>query len=153
MNFIQLTSLTENQKIEVLNLWNSEYPVKLNYKNHDEFDKYLVSLTTQSHVLLMDTDQKIKGWYVDFNRDNKKWFAIIIDSTLHGKGYGTKLLNLAKDKEIELNGWVIDHNNDKKNNEQYYRSPLDFYLKNGFSKTENRLELKKISAVNINWSK
>lgn len=154
MIFIQLSVLTENQKKEILDLWNAEYPEKLNYKNLADFEKYLVSLTEQSHILLVDKHQKIKGWYFDFNRNEKKWFAIIIASTLHGKGFGTKLLNLAKKKELELNGWVIDHNEEQKKNGQYYSSPLEFYLKNGFNKMDNdRLELEKISAVKIKWIK
>ena len=154
MDFIQLIALTRNQKKEVLHLRNTEYPEKLNYENPSDFEKYLVSLTDQSHIILVDEHQKIKGWYFDFNREDKKWFAIIIDTTLHGKGYGTKLLNLAKEKEPELNGWVVDHNKDIKKNGQYYSSPLDFYLKNGFSKMDNnRLELEKISAIKIKWTK
>ena len=153
MDFIQLIALTRNQKKEVLHLWNTEYPEKLNYQNLPDFDKYLASLKDQSHIILVDKHQKIKAWYFDFNREDKKWFAIIIDTTLHGKGYGTKLLNLAKEKEPELNGWVVDHNKDIKKNGQYYSSPLDFYLKNGFNKMDNnRLELEKISAVQIKWN-
>jgi hypothetical protein len=65
-----------------------------------------------------------------------------------------KILNLAKEKETELNAWVIDHNNDIKKNGNKYKTPLEFYLKNGFEKlTENRLELEKISAVKIKWTK
>ncbi len=64
------------------------------------------------------------------------------------------MLELAKRKENELNGWVIDHNIDRKINGEFYVSPLDFYLKNGFVKLPHkRLELDKISAVSIKWTK
>ena len=63
------------------------------------------------------------------------------------------MLKQAKRKESELNGWVIDHNLEKKKNGDYYRSPLNFYLKNGFrTLTTDRLELGKISAVKIKWN-
>ncbi|MCB0473527.1 MAG: hypothetical protein KDC56_10755, partial [Flavobacteriaceae bacterium] len=59
-----------------------------------------------------------------------------------------------KEKETELNGWVIDHDNDYKINGELYKSPLNFYLKNGFQKSsDRRLELEKISAVKIKWKK
>ncbi|WP_324720375.1 N-acetyltransferase [Salinimicrobium sp. HB62] len=154
MELINRSSLSKADKKEIFHLWNNEYPEKLSYKSLPDFEVYLQNLTGQSHILLKDENQNIKGWYFDFMRDNQKWFALILDSKLHGKGWGTKMLSLAKDKEKELNGWVIDHNADKKKNGERYLSPLIFYLKNGFRKLdEQRLELNKISAVKINWTK
>lgn len=154
VEFIKLTELSKTDKKQILNLWNTEYPEKLNYQTLVDFENYLNNLSEQSHIVMIDKNQKIKGWYFDFNRENEKWFAIILDSKFHGKGFGTKILNLAKEKETELNGWVIDHNNDKKRNGEFYNSPLAFYLKNGFEKlAETRLELEKISAVKIKWTK
>ena len=154
MKFKTCSFLSEAEKLEILELWNSEYPEKLAYKSKNEFDAYLQNLTEQSHILLIDADKKIKGWYFDFKRANEKWFAIILNSSMQGRGFGTKILKLAKQKEKELNGWVIDHHTDKKKNGTFYSSPLNFYLKNGFEKlSEDRLEHNKISAVKIRWKK
>lgn len=154
MEFIERIELSKNDKKEILNLWNTEYPEKLNYQTLSEFEKYLEDLTEQSHILMKSQNQSIKGWYFDFIRDQEKWFALILDSKFQGKGFGSKILNLAKEKESELNGWVIDHNRDQKKNGEAYISPLNFYLKNGFEKLkENRLEMEKISAVQIKWRK
>ena len=61
---------------------------------------------------------------------------------------------MAKEKENSLNAWVIDHNRDLKANGDAYRSPLEFYLKNGFKLLSDiRLELTNISAVQVNWIK
>lgn len=71
---------------------------------------------------------------------------------MQGDGYGTRLLNLAKEKEPVLNGWVIDRNEGVKYNGKPYRSPLEFYLKNGFQTIPGiRLELATLSAVKIQW--
>ena len=154
MDFIKRSLLSKSEKLEVFELWNSEYPEKLSYKSTEEFDKYLASLTNQSHILLIDPSKKIKGWYFDFIRENEKWFALILDAKLQGKGLGRKMLNLAKEKESELSGWVIDRSNDKKQNGEFYESPLSFYLKNGFELlVKNRLENEKVSAVKIKWEK
>ncbi len=154
MEFIKLKDLSKKDKKEILDLWNNEYPEKLNYQSLSEFENYLENLTEQSHILMKDKDQCIKGWYFNFIRENEKWFAIILDSKFHSKGFGTKILNLAKEKESELNGWVIDKGNDKKKNGEPYKSPLNFYLKNGFVKfAKERLELEKLSAVKIRWEK
>lgn len=154
VEFINQIELSKTDKKEILNLWNDEYPEKLNYQTLSEFENYLGNLTNQSHILMRSKDQRIKGWYFDFIRENEKWFAIILDSKFHGKGLGTKILDFAKEKESELNGWVIDNNNDRKKNGELYKSPLGFYLKNGFEKFDKeRLELEKLSAVKIKWKK
>jgi len=135
-------------------MWNNEYPEKLNYRNLTDFEDYLKHLTQQSHIIMVDENQNVKGWYFDFIRENEKWFALILDAKLQGKGLGRKMLNLAKEKESELSGWVIDRSNDKKQNGEFYESPLSFYLKNGFELlVKNRLENEKVSAVKIKWEK
>ncbi len=79
---------------------------------------------------------------------------MILDARIQGKGFGRQLLNMAKEKEAKLNAWVVDHDRNLKKNGEIYRSPLDFYLKNGFEKlAESRLESDKISAVKIHWKK
>lgn len=152
MDFIKTNTLSESQKIQVMDLWNTEYPKKLIHKNMTSFNNYLNNLNEQSHILLIDEKDNIQGWYFDFIRENEKWFAMILSSIMQGKGFGTKLLNKAKLKEKELNGWVIDHNNYKKQNGESYQSPLKFYTKNSFKLiNEVRLELETISAVKIKW--
>ena len=118
------------------------------------FETYLKNLKGQNHILLTDDKNDIKGWYFNFIRENEKWFAMILNSELQGKGFGTKLLNEAKRTENELNGWVIDHNNDYKQNEEFYQFPIKFYEKNEFEIINKiRLELDMISAVKVKWKK
>ncbi len=154
MQIIKLTQLNETQKEQIFDLWNTEYPEKLVYHSMADFESYLSRLTEQNHYVLSDTNDKIKGWAITFIRENEKWFAIIISGKLHGKGIGTEMLNELKKNESILNGWVIDHNSDKKHNGDRYRSPLEFYIKNGFKVIrETRLELEVMSAVKIKWIK
>jgi len=154
VEFIKLKELSKTNKEEVLNLWNNEYPEKLSYKTLQDFESYLENLAEQSHILMINDKQELKGWYFDFMRENEKWFAIILDSKLHGKGLGTRILHMAKEKENVLCGWVIDHDSYRKKNGEIYRSPIEFYLKNGFKRLEKiRLELEIISAVKIKWRK
>ncbi len=154
MQFIQTNILSIPQKKAILKLWNQEYPKRISYKDLSDFEKYLEALTKQSHILMIDEKQEIKGWYFDFIREGEKWFAMILDSNVHGNGFGTELLNLAKEKETVLNGWAVDHNNDQKQNGEIYKSPIGFYLKNGFKViSEIRLELEQISAVKIKWER
>ncbi|MCJ8153793.1 GNAT family N-acetyltransferase [Chryseobacterium sp. SSA4.19] len=146
--------LNKDQKPQILQLWNKEYPEKLAYENVPDFEKYLEKLSEANHFLLACDTEKIQGWASTFKRENETWFAVILSEDLHGKGWGTKMLNRLKQYEIELNGWVIDHNFDRKSNGSFYRSPLAFYLKNEFEiLSDIRLELEIMSAVKIKWKK
>ena len=154
MKIIQQEKLNNKQKEKIFKLWNNEYPKNLVYKSLEDFENYLQKLTEQNHYILLDTSEEIYGWATTFVREKEKWFAIIISENIHGKGWGTKMLNELKNNEPTLNGWVIDHFLDVKLNGQMYRSPLNFYIKNGFlTLPEIRLELETISAVKINWTK
>ena len=154
MKIVKQTELNLKQKEEIFELWNNEYPEKLTYKTIVEFENYLSKLTEQNHYLLLNENEETQGWATTFKRENAKWFAIILSEKLHGKGIGTKMLNTLKNDENTLNGWVIDHNSDKKINGNFYQSPLEFYIKNGFEiLSEIRLEIEIMSAVKIKWTK
>ncbi|WPU93339.1 N-acetyltransferase [Mucilaginibacter sabulilitoris] len=154
MKIITQTLLTDLQKESVCKLWNEEYPRNLQYKTISEFDGYLNELSEKKHYLLITEQEIMAAWAVTFKRDNEKWFAIIINSTLHGRGYGTAILNEIKKEEQHLAGWVIDHEKDLKVNGDKYHSPLTFYTKNNFNiLPDSRIESEKISAVKISWEK
>lgn len=154
MKITNTHQLNQEQKEQILQLWNNEYPEKLAYKSIDGFENYLEKLNEVNHFLLMNDDEKIQGWAITFEREGDTWFAIILSENLHGKGWGTKVLNELKQNKKALNGWVIDHSDDKKRNGSFYKSPLEFYLKNGFEVlSDTRLELKIMSAVKIRWKK
>ena len=154
LKIITTTILSEEQKRQILDLWNGEYPEKLCYNSLADFDEYLEKLTNRQHFLLTNNENKIKGWAFTFNRENEKWFAIILAEQLQGKGFGRKMLDQLKEHETVLNGWVIDHDNDLKKNGEFYQSPLKFYQKSDVEiLTHERLELPKISAVKITWTK
>lgn len=151
---IQTTELNELAKQQVLDLWNIEYPEKLAHKDVTEFENYLDNLSNLKHFLLTKNTDIILGWALTFDRNNEKWFAIILSDNIKGKGFGRKMVEKLQLEEPILNGWVIDHNNDKRKGGLIYNSPLKFYEKCGFEiQTDIRLELVNISAVKIKWTK
>lgn len=154
MKTITTNSLDKLQKKVIFELWNAEYPKNLTHKYLSDFENYLNALTDQHHLLLIDKNSAIKGWYFDFDRNNEKWFAMILATEIHGKGFGTLLLKEAKKRESILNGWVIEKTYYLKQNGDFYVSPVPFYLKNGFQlMSDIRLELEHLSAVKITWKK
>ena len=153
MEITRKKNLSLQDKEVLLQLWNNEYPEKLNYQTMNEFDLYLDGLSEKNHYLLIDDQSKINAWAFTFVRDNENWFAIILDGNIQGKGNGSLLMNELKKDKTSLNGWVIDHENDVKQNKEYYKSPLLFYIKNGFTIFEEiRIENQKMSGVKINWN-
>ncbi len=103
---------------------------------------------------MTDEKDKIKGWYSDFIRDNERWFLAILDSSIQGRKYGTKIIELAKEINEELNGWVIYSDNFIKANGEVYNTPLQFYKKNGFNILyQTKLKSHKISAIKVQWSR
>ncbi len=124
MILTQTISLNLKQKQVIFELWNHEYPKILKYNTMEEFDDYLAELENQNHILLNDDQNNILGWYMSFKRENEVWFAMILDTSIHGKGIGTSLLKKAKKRNKTLNGWVIDRAEYVKNYGSIYRSPL-----------------------------
>jgi GNAT superfamily N-acetyltransferase len=153
MKIVKATLLNADQKKQVCQLWNTEYPQKLAI-TIPAFDAYLGESSGHTHFLILENNTNLIGWANTFDRAGERWFAIIIDGTYQRKGLGHLLLNLSKEKEHRLNGWVIDHPYDVKQNGDNYLSPLSFYLRNGFTALPNtRFENEKISALKIEWRK
>lgn len=154
LRIVRRKNLTSDQKHEIIDLWNNEYPLNLQYKDISELDEYLKKLEDQNHILLIDEKDKIKGWYADFIRENERWFLAILSSEVQGRKLGTQIIKKAKKDNEKLNGWVINTDNYIKADGQFYKSPTDFYRKQGFQILEDiTLETDQISVIKIQWSK
>lgn len=147
------STLSPSEKNQLFLLWNKEYPESLSYRDMTEFDSYMNHLNQLKHLLLHDDQDHIMGWAFSFDRENERWFALILSEKCQKKGLGKQMLEQIKSTEKELNGWVIDHNMAVKPDGSTYESPLGFYQKCGFKIVEEqRLELDKISAAKIKWT-
>ncbi len=152
MKIKQIKELNSIQKMEILKIWNDEYPSSLTYNNITEFEIYLDKLINSEHFIAY-INNRIVGWIVKFIREEKNWFVIMVSSQEQGKGIATKLIETIKRNSTELNGWVINTENYTKQNGQAYKSPIGFYKKIGFEIIKDRLENEKLSAVQIKWTK
>ncbi len=144
----------EEQRRQICQLWNQEYPKRLKFQDLEAFTSYLNKLKIKKQYVIYLQEERIRGWAFVFERDNKTWFAIILASEFQGKGVGTKIFRRIQLEEEELYGWVIDHDMERKSNGEMYKSLLGFYLRNGFEiLQEQRLETDNISAVKMVWRK
>lgn len=128
MEIIKTKLLSESQFQQINQLWNEEYPLQLK----DRFEILLHGIDDYHHYLIEDEQKNVIAWAVDFKKDAETRFSIIVHKDYQGKGLGKSLLKRLQRDLGEFYGWVIDHNNDKKENGEYYQSPLMFYVRNGF---------------------
>lgn len=61
MNFTDTKALSEKQKLEIIELWNKEYPKGLSLAGLVEFEKYLDDLLEKNHLLLSDENGSVKA--------------------------------------------------------------------------------------------
>ena len=154
MRLRQTSSLTKTQKFQIIELWNTEFPEKIAQSSLNDFEKYLEALFDRHHIILYDEHNAIKGWLCHFIRDGERWFAMLLDASAQGKGYGSRLLDLAKENNVRLNGWVVDRDTELKNNGEYYRSPIEFYRKNEFEiLTDQKFDYQGIQGIRVRWEK
>lgn len=153
MKLWTVTQLRQDQQLQLMQLWNREYPEQLGHKDISTFRSYLDGLTNATHYLLADDQEHVKAWAFTFTRNGDRWFAIILDRVVQGKGYGSFLLDQIKAKEQSLYGWVTDQGRYTRQDATPYPSPVAFYIKNGFRICDgDRLETEQLSAVKIHWS-
>ena len=148
MKIISTKILSEKQSGQINQLWNDEYPLKLK----DRFPILLDGADWHNHYIILDDEQNVIAWAVDFEKEKQIRFSIIVASKHKGKGLGGLLIDKLKEENKEFYGWVIDHNNDLKSNGEHYHTPMPFYIKHGFEiLNEFRIDNEMIKAVLVKW--
>lgn len=150
MRFSEKKVLSQIEKEQIRSIWNKEYPVSISHPTLESFENYLTSLQNTVHYLIIE-NELICGWGLTFDREHERWFALIIDRNLQGKGLGKDLIHQMKLKENSLNGWVVIENDSPRLDGSPYPLPIDFYLKNGFQKTTIVLESAIFTTQKIIW--
>ncbi|MGD1843092.1 MAG: GNAT family N-acetyltransferase [Thermonemataceae bacterium] len=150
MNIEKVPELDNHQKTTIISIWNAVYPNFLNYGHVRDFNVYLSKLSATEHFLVF-SEKELVGWAAKFERNNDKWFVILVESNNQHSGIGTHLMDKIKENEKKLSGWVIDNDQYIKANGEPYLSPLKFYKKTGFEVTSERLNDDNFTAVKVEW--
>jgi GNAT superfamily N-acetyltransferase len=151
MRFIETLHLSDEAWHSVYGLWNTEFPVKLHKATLTDFKENIGKWDAVRHTLAID-GAKVVGWLADFDRDDERWFALIIASSSNGTGVGTRLIMRAKKRNGILNGWVINGPGYLRQDGSSYRNPLPFYKKMGFQLVPGELlDQDGFEAVKIRW--
>ena len=141
-------------KHQILELIMAEYPPHVSFNTVESFDRYLQNLSNQRHYLLYDYKNHVRGWGVTFNADDELWFSMVLDHRIQNFGFGTNLLNFIKEHEPQLSGWVVNFFSDLKFNNNVFRSPLEFYMNQGFVISDETKFINNFTeVVKIKWCK
>ena len=151
MHYTTTTKLTSLQKEQIRAIWDEVYPAQITHTSIISFEKYLIPLKKENHIMVLNNNNEVKGWLVTFDRDGDRWFAMLLDDTVQGQGIGSELMRRAQQQNRVLNGWVTDHNRYLRKDGKAYPSPLGFYIKKGFKILEERFEDKKLSLIKMRW--
>lgn len=140
--------LSAKQFSEINALWNEEYPLQLK----DRLALLLEDNTKTMHFYLLNEFEQIIAWSVLFEKEQDLRFSILVSRIHQNLGLGSILLSQMKKEDLAFSGWVIDHDLDLLSDGKNYLSPLNFYLKNGFSIDEScRLNNEMIKAVLVRY--
>ena len=118
----------------VLNWWNEEFPFEFE-KSQSQFDQWLKGLGSPVHYRLFDKGV-FSAWAMTFDRDDERWFSILVPHCNHGKGYGQSLIRQLQADESSLCGWVITERGLRTRDGRMYSSPMNFYKKLNFRQTQ-----------------
>ena len=134
-------------------LWNDNYPISLFLPTIKDLSDYLDRLINPTHYTI-EEDGKLLAWHAIFDRNDERWFIMIIHQSYQRKGLGRSLLENSKKVENQLAGWVIESDEYIKHDNSRYISPLNFYLKNNFDVDKTfRLQKNGIETVKVFWRK
>ena len=154
MKFVEYDVLPPFVWPQLQGIWNGVYPTVLAKDSLEDFQADLSKYEDYWHVLAMDEEDNVIGWYFDFIRENDRWFGIIIDGSNHGRGIGRKLLEIAKTNRSRLCGWVFPTSEYIKADGTHYPSPIPFYLKLGFETLpEVELNTDTFTLIKILWER
>ena len=154
IQFIERHEAPSKKEIDQLfDLWHTEYPTVVHYSDVASFEQYLTSLQDLRHRFYV-VDNQIVGWYLSFTRDGDPWFGMIIDRNWQGRGLGSKFIQQSQAEQDEMHGWAVPNDHYLRSDGERYKSPLDFYRKNGFNiHKEDTLQQGGFERVKIIWKR
>lgn len=148
--FEKTETLPKQHIDSIFHIWNRAYPKQIVYKTTLDFEGYLAKCEKPIHFLGLQRNS-IVAWLCVFTRNNERWFALLVDPDFQRHGLGETLLSQAKSEEPRLCGWIVEHDNYLKVDGTPYFSPKAFYLKNGFTVTEETLVTDLLTTTKIVW--
>lgn len=127
------TSLTDIEIEELLVIQNKRLPDNL-YTEFDEFKRRLSNYRDPEYITLHDEDDTILGFVIlrSIGVDNHRYGILIVDDVAAGNTYGKQIIDAAKESNDNLYGWVYDGDHRKTKDGSKYKSPLTYYITQGF---------------------
>ncbi len=136
MNPIEIVEKIDLETLrQVWSIWNTEYPAKIAYPTVAGLGDFLHTLENPRWHLIRDED-RLSGWLLTFDYIGSRWLAMAIARDQQRLGIGTRLLKQAM-QEGTLSAWVVDEAVYLRADGEIYPSPVPFYLKHGWVRTDS----------------
>ncbi len=149
---VEQSSLTRHQIERLFEIWNAVYPVEFQYGTIDELIIYLPKMTKPRHYVAYDQNDRMVGWLVTLERNDTRWFIVLVDKTHQKVGLGSALLNNAKLEGCDLSGWVVLNETYKTQDGSPYQSPAAFYAKAGFEvDRSDSVTARGLTSYRVHW--
>lgn len=153
MNFTETEKLSNDEIAAIRRLWNDSYPSVIEHRTIEETISYVGALVKARHVIVREANDVV-AWFADFDRDQRRFFVMIVDKRFKRRGLGSQLLDFSKKENDHLYGWIVLNEEYKLIDGSHYSSPLSFYEKNGFIiLPEVKSPTNILDAVLIKWEK
>lgn len=117
--------------------------------------KNLLHRDNSIKIILATSGEKLLGWLMISFAENRGLyhFNMLVHREFQRAGIGKQMLTKAKENYDELYGVVVPVNRYKRRDGTQYKTPIDFYKKNGFSLTGKKfVEYRDVQLVEIKWS-
>ena len=151
MKVYKKPDLARNEFSTIYGIWNSVYPSQAAFSNESGFEEYLGKAGNPTHYCAF-FDNALVGWLMTFDREDKRWFTVLVTPESQGLGVGRELLKKVKKDELEINGWILEEDHYVTSSGNSYKSPRAFYLKNGFEITRESSESRGMNFTKIYWA-
>ncbi len=145
--------LTPTDEDRILRIWNNVYPVQVIFREAPEFHAYLDKAADAKHFIKRDDHLSVIAWLMTFNRDEKRYFVMLVSDDMQQRGIGKELVMAMKKAENNVSGWVVDSDHYQKADGKTYLSPMIFYKKLGFEITDKSMTRDDFVVRMITWGR
>jgi len=144
------SKLSASEKMDIFHIWNTVYPAQITHNTIADLDKYLATIGNTTHTLAKINERTV-GWLSTFDRNNDRWFAIIVDPGHQRRSIGTRLMHELQTTEQKVYGWIVLEDNYIKRDGSVYLSPKEFYKKFDFVITDEFFASDALTTTKIYW--
>jgi GNAT superfamily N-acetyltransferase len=146
-------TISNSDQSKIYHIWNVVYPTQVAFIKKNDFEAYLEKAGYKTHYIIRGNNYSVSGWLMTFNRDDERYFVLLVNENMQGNGIGTALINEMKKIENKIAGWIVESDSYFKSDGSLYHSPMSFYKNLGFTMTNEINNKNDFSTTKIIWKR